>query len=127
MRTRSPAGLRHQPLLNDLRAFYRTGDEVVVGPLTPGASLARPPRHRRAEPSGKPQMIACGSRTSSRGTYALELVDADGHLVAEEFTTVGAHQGERPVHGFATSFEERDIPAVLEWHRALRSTDRSGL
>jgi len=26
------------------------------------------------------------------------------------------------VHGFATSFEERDVTAVLGWHRALRST-----
>ena len=48
--------------------------------------------------------------------------DADGELLAEELTTVGAHQGERPVHGFATSFEDEDVPAVLEWHRALRST-----
>ena len=26
------------------------------------------------------------------------------------------------MHGFATSFADEDIPAVLEWHRALRST-----
>ena len=56
------------------------------------------------------------------GTYAVEALDAGGDLLAEELTTVGAHPGERPVHGFATSFEEEDVAAVVSWHRALRST-----
>ena len=56
------------------------------------------------------------------GTYVVEALDASGNLLAEELTTVGAHQGERPVHGFATSLEDEDIPGVLSWHRALRST-----
>jgi dextranase len=56
------------------------------------------------------------------GTYCMEAFDDAGALLGEELTTVGAHQGERPVHGFATSFGEEDTPPVLEWHRALRST-----
>jgi dextranase len=56
------------------------------------------------------------------GTYVVSAIDAEGHLLAEEFTTVGAHVGERPVHGFATSFRDEDVVDVLAWNRALRST-----
>ena len=46
-----------------------------------------------------------------------------GALLGEELTTVGPHQGERPVHGFATSFRRgRHRRWCLDWHRALRST-----
>jgi hypothetical protein len=47
---------------------------------------------------------------------------ADGSVLAEELTTVGAHAGERPVHGFATSFDDESIPSVLDWLRELRCT-----
>ncbi len=56
------------------------------------------------------------------GTYAVEALAAGGRSLAEELTTVGAHAGERPVHGFATSFDDESVPAVLEWLRALRCT-----
>lgn len=56
------------------------------------------------------------------GTYALEALAGDGTVLAEELTTVGAHPGERPVHGFATSFDADSVPGVLEWLRALRCT-----
>ena len=56
------------------------------------------------------------------GTYTVRALDATGSILAEELTTVGAHPGERPVHGFATSFGEDDVPDVLEWLRALRCT-----
>ncbi len=56
------------------------------------------------------------------GTYSVEALAADGRTLAEELTTVGAHPGERPVHGFATSFQDDDVPAVLDWLRALRCT-----
>ena len=56
------------------------------------------------------------------GTYSIEALGADGGVLAEELTTVGAHPGERPVHGFATSFQDDDVPAILEWLRALRCT-----
>ena len=35
---------------------------------------------------------------------------------------MGAHPGERPVHGFATSFGSENVAATLEWLRALRCT-----
>ncbi len=56
------------------------------------------------------------------GTYSIEALAADGSVLAEELTTVGAHAGERPVHGFATSFDDESIPAVLDWLRELRCT-----
>ena len=56
------------------------------------------------------------------GTYSVEALGDNGDVLAEELTTVGAHPGERPVHGFATSFQDGDIPAILEWLRALRCT-----
>jgi dextranase len=56
------------------------------------------------------------------GTYSVEAVGENGAVLAEELTTVGTHPGERPVHGFATSFQDDDVPAVLEWLGALRCT-----
>ena len=56
------------------------------------------------------------------GTYSIEALGADGSMLAEELTTVGVHAGERPVHGFATSFEDEDTAGVLEWLRELRCT-----
>jgi dextranase len=56
------------------------------------------------------------------GTYAVQAIDESGRLLGETITTVGRHAGERPVHGFATSFTDDDVTAVLGWHRALRST-----
>ncbi len=56
------------------------------------------------------------------GTFNFVAYDANGHVVDEEFTTFGNHPGERPVHGFATSFVEADITETLAWHDKLRST-----
>jgi dextranase len=56
------------------------------------------------------------------GTYCVQALGANGEVLAEQFTTIGLHQGERPVHGFATSFSPEDVLPVLAWHRALRST-----
>ena len=56
------------------------------------------------------------------GTWGLEARAGDGRLIDEDFTTVGAHAGERPVHGFATSFEDDDVAPILDWHAELRST-----
>jgi dextranase len=56
------------------------------------------------------------------GTYSIEALAADGSVLAEELTTVGAHAGERPVHGFATSFDPDSVPTTLAWLRALRCT-----
>jgi dextranase len=108
-------------VFNDLRSFYRLGETIEVTALPQGTAqvLARTASGRTVEAT---------LRDSARfdlidpGTYCVEAIDADGELVAEEFTTVGRHQGERPVHGFATSFGSNAIPDVLAWHRALRST-----
>jgi dextranase len=58
----------------------------------------------------------------SSGTYCITARDEGGVEIDEEFVTVGAHPGERPVHGFATSFVDEALSDVLEWNRALRST-----
>jgi len=105
----------------DVRAFYRTGEEVAVAMLPVGTSRIVA---RRATGDVVEADLDDGARFAElpSGTYAVEALSAGGDLLAEELTTVGAHPGERPVHGFATSFEERDVTAVLGWHRALRST-----
>jgi len=104
-----------------LRSFYTTDDDVALTALplgtanvVAGVASGRSVNARMEE----------GARFEGLepGTYAVQASDARGHLLAEEFTTVGAHPGERPVHGFATSFSEDDVPEVLTWNRALRST-----
>ena len=107
--------------LNDLRAFYRTGEEIVLATLPAGSSrvVARCARGDVVEAE-----VGDGARFRAlpAGTYAVEAHAPDGAVLAEELTTVGAHAGERPVHGFATSFQTESVPAVLDWLRALRCT-----
>jgi dextranase len=116
--------LAHDVLgLDALRAFYRAGEEIILAPLPAGSTrvLAR----RVTGEVFNAELRASGAQFASGlppGTYALEVVGPDGDLAAEELTTVGAHAGERPVHGFATSFEVENVPAVLAWLRALRCT-----
>jgi dextranase len=107
--------------LEDVRAFYRTGEEFTLATLPAGTSqvVARRARGDLVEAEvGKgasfPGLVG--------GTYSIEALAADGSMLAEELTTVGAHAGERPVHGFATSFDDESIPAVLDWLRELRCT-----
>ena len=105
----------------DLRAFYHTGEEVAAATLPAGTSRVVA---RRATGDVVEAELGEGAQFAEldSGTYIVEALDAGGGLLAEELTTVGAHPGERPVHGFATSFEDEDISEVLSWHRALRST-----
>ena len=107
--------------LADVRAFYRTGEEFAVANLPAGTArvVARSAIGGEIEAD-----LGIDARFAelTAGTYAIEALNAAGDLLSEELTTVGGHPGERPVHGFATSFEDEDIPAVLDWHRALRST-----
>jgi dextranase len=107
--------------LDDVRAFYPLGQEIIVAKLPAGTAsvVARSARGDVVEAKAGDDARLVDLRS---GTYAIEALDADGVLLAEELTTVGAHQGERPVHGFATSFTDGDVGEVLEWHRALRST-----
>lgn len=108
--------------LGDLRAFYRTGEQVVLAALPTGvASVVGRLASGHAVEAELSGGSACFGGLHA-GTWAVEALDAAGARLAEELTTVGAHQGERPVHGFATSFEEDDVEAVLAWNKALRST-----
>ncbi len=115
------ANVEAEDVFKDLRSFYRAGEviEIAALPQRTARVLARRSSGRAVEATlGE---IARFDSLGS-GTYCVEALDADGELVAEEFTTVGQHQGERPVHGFATSFGSDDVANVLAWHRALRST-----
>src|SRR5579872_6023196 len=108
--------------LDDLRAFYRTGEENELGRLPVGSSRVVA---RRADGQAIEAKMDRGTARLAgmvAGTYAVEALAPDGRSLAEELTTVGAHAGERPVHGFATSFDDESVPAVLEWLRALRCT-----
>ena len=108
--------------LDDLRAFYRTGEEIELGRLPAGSSrvVARRADGRAIE--AKMDHGTARLAGAVPGTYSVEALAPDGRSLAEELTTVGAHAGERPVHGFATSFDDESVPAVLEWLRALRCT-----
>ena len=107
--------------LAELRAFYGTGEDVVLEVLPPGTSHVVA---RRARGDIVEAELGQGAHFAGLGpaTYAIEVLGADGAIQAEEFTTVGAHPGERPVHGFATSFDVGSVPAALDWLRALRCT-----
>ena len=107
--------------LEGVRSFYRTGDEIIVAGLPAGTSrvVARRARGYLVEAQVGKEANFGGLEG---GTYSFEALAADGTLLAEELTTVGAHAGERPVHGFATSFDDESIPAVLDWLRELRCT-----
>jgi dextranase len=116
--TERSGGLRP---FHDVRTFYRSGEEVIVAALPVRTSRVTASRATGQVFEAKLDVSACFAELPC-GTFSIEAFDDTGVLLGEELTTVGAHQGERPVHGFATSFGEEDIPLVLEWHRALRST-----
>jgi dextranase len=107
--------------LADVRSFYRTGEVIELSRLPVGTSRVVARSSTRDEVEGE---VGDGARFAQlpSGTYSIEVLDVDGKLLAEELTTVGRHAGERPVHGFATSFGDNDVESVLAWNRALRST-----
>jgi dextranase len=107
--------------LEGVRAFYRTGDEIALTRLPEGSARVVA---RRARGDVIEAEVGHGAVFSglAGGTYSIEALGPDGGVLAEELTTVAAHPGERPVHGFATSFQDDDVPAVLQWLRALRCT-----
>jgi dextranase len=110
-----------QNFFHELRSFYRTGEEILLASVPAGAARVVACRATGEVVEAEPGKTA-RFRDLGPGTHALQALDAGGHLLAEELTTIGTHQGERPVHGFATSFRDEDIPTVLAWHRALRTT-----
>ncbi len=107
--------------LSDLRSFYQTGEEVVVAALPPGCSCVLA-RHAQGDVVAVQVSGQANLGPLPPGTYCIEAVSPEGSLLAEDFTTIGAHPGERPVHGFATSFQAEDVAATLSWLRALRCT-----
>jgi dextranase len=104
-----------------LRAFYLAGDEIVLDELPAGTARLRA---RRADGEVVEVATSGGARLGGLevGTYSVEAVSAGGEIIAEELTTVARHQGERPVLGFATSFDDSSVAPVLDWLAALRCT-----
>jgi len=107
--------------LSDLRSFYRTGEEVVLEDLPQGTAHVVA-RRATGECTDVPVDRVARIEGLVSGTYALEAISCDGKILFEELTTVGAHPGERPVLGFATSFAESSVAPVLKWLKALRCT-----
>jgi dextranase len=107
--------------LEGVRAFYRTDEEISFADLPAGTSrvVARLARGELTEAALGKGATFEGLRG---GTYSIEALATNESVLAEELTTVGAYPGERPVHGFATSFEDDAVPGVLEWLRELRCT-----
>lgn len=121
----TPSRTGDLPRLSGLCSFYRTGERALVPVLPVGTTkvLAR----RAVGEVVEAELASTGAMASfpaglHSGTYSVEAIDDAGNVLADELTTVGAHGGERPVHGFATSFVDGDLPEVLEWLRALRCT-----
>ncbi|HXY44844.1 MAG TPA: hypothetical protein VEH29_11700, partial [Acidimicrobiales bacterium] len=108
-----------------MRTFYATGEDVILEDLPAGTTGLLARRASGEEVKGVIEGVVEGvARLEglASGTYVMEAVAADGKILAEEMTTVGAHPGERPVLGFATSFDETSVEPVLDWLRALRCT-----
>jgi dextranase len=107
--------------LSDLRSFYPSGEEFTVADLPSGTATLVATLASGESVSARIDEIARFGGLES-GTYNVQASDATGHLLAEEFTSVGSHPGERPVHGFVSSFSDEDVNETLAWSRALRST-----
>jgi dextranase len=107
--------------LEGVRAFYGTGEPIALARVPEGSARIVARRARGGVVDAEVGHGAVFPELAG-GTYSVEALGPDGGILAEELTTVGAHPGERPVHGFATSFQDDDVPAVLDWLRALRCT-----
>src|SRR5665213_2229627 len=101
--------------LNGVHAFYPIGDDVtiVVPPTGTTRIVARSATRGDLAASLDDALRIAGLPV---GTYEIVALDADGKLLGDEITTVGTHQGERPVHGFATSFGDDDVESVVAWN-----------
>ncbi len=106
--------------MEGLRAFYVLGQDIVVQPKPERTTIvARDCWDRVTTASDEDQALLSGL---GPGTYVVEAQDPTGRVVADELTTVGRHPGERPVHGFATSFTAEALEDTLQWLRSLRCT-----
>lgn len=104
-----------------LKCFYRTDEEVAVAELPQGTAYLVA-RHA----TGRISRARCGDHAPlgplTPGTYVVEALSEDGRVLAGELTTVADHPGQRPVHGFATSFRPEKVGEVLAWLDRLRCT-----
>jgi dextranase len=108
--------------LSTLRCSYALGDPIVVGDLpdTTARVVVLDARGNAASAS-----IEKGTATVSgllEGTHALQVFDASGSVIDEEFFGVRKLRGEDPVLGFVTSFDDTSREGVLAWLRDLRCT-----
>jgi dextranase len=108
--------------LSDLRSSYELGDSVVVSDLSnQTASVCA----RDALGATYDAVLEGGTATLSgvpEGTHALEVRDASGNVIDEEFFGVRGYRGEDPVLGFVTSFDDTSREGVVAWLRDLRCT-----
>jgi dextranase len=109
------------PTIREVRSFYRIGEEIVLSGLPNDADHVVAWRADGTAVNGN-TVDTNWVLALTKGTYNIEVFNSVGDLLCEEITTVGAHQGERPVHGFATSFQDSDVEEVIDWHRSLRTT-----
>jgi dextranase len=108
--------------LPDVRTFYRTGEEIALETLPGDAARVVARRADRELVEAEVDGPGAYFPGLGPGTFSIEALAPDGSVLADELTTVGAHAGERPVHGFATSFDTESVPPILGWLRALRCT-----
>ncbi|HTW08685.1 MAG TPA: glycoside hydrolase family 66 protein [Acidimicrobiales bacterium] len=109
------------PRLEELRAFYQTGEGITLSRLPAGTARVVA-RYASGEVQEADVGLGAHFGRLRTGTTSVEAIAADGSVLAEELTTVAAHAGERPVHGFATSFDPQSVPSFLTWLKALRCT-----
>ena len=115
----SPLSRRQK--FDELRSFHPTGDDIVIyqAPIRTARVVALASSGVTLDAVYQDGWTLAGLRP---GTYAVQSIDDNYCLLGEIVTTVGEHPGERPVHGFVTSFQDEDVAKVLAWHRSLRST-----
>ena len=108
--------------ITDLRSAYLLGEPIAVSDLPASAASVRV---RSAFGHLREASLAEGTASFlavPEGTHALEVCDAGGSIIAEEFFGVRQHRGEDPVLGFVTSFDDASRDSVLAWLRDLRCT-----
>lgn len=105
-----------------LRTFYSSDDVISLAGL-PEACTALVARRACGEVVEREARAGAGVISGlPSGTYTVEAHDRGGTIVWEELTTVARDTGERPVHGFVTSFEDESVGEVLGWLERLRCT-----
>jgi dextranase len=107
--------------LDDLRCLYASGEEITTGIGADGVSARLRTAFGRTFTG-----VLDGSRARFSdippGTHFVELLGADGALLAEEIVSVRDDPGDEPILAFATSYDAVTVPATLEWLRQLRCT-----